>query len=131
MNLAANLGPSFLGGTTVCLVSFAPGFVTAVGLLVFGTAELAGTARGFGALSFAAGFFTGWTFEAGCGASGLSEVFAADEVVGRIILARKESGAAAFCDGRFCWEGCFFKAAGGGPKDVRPLDLLVRLGDRD
>ena len=112
------------------LVSFWVGLETAAGLVIFGATELAtgaGVARGFGTLlSFATGFFMGWVLF-GCGNSGLSAVFAADEVVGRIILERKESGAAAAA-GRLGREGCFFRVDGGGPSDGLPL---VRLGDRD
>lgn len=75
----------------------------------------------------ATGFFTGWA-TLGSGTSGFSAVFAADEVVGRIILARKESGAAAPAAGRLVRDGCFFSFEGGGPSDGL---LLARLGDRD
>ena len=91
--LVACFGASFLIGATTCFVSFGAGLDTAAGLLVFGAVELDdGAGRGFGAAALAMGFFTGCAIF-GSGTSGLSAVFAAEEVVGRIILARKESGA--------------------------------------
>jgi len=49
-------------------------------------------------------------------------VLDADDVVGRIIRFKKESSAGADFD-KLCRDGCFFKAAGGGPRE----GLLVVL----
>lgn len=63
------------------------------------------------------------------GVVGLSAVFDADDVVGRIIRARKPSSAGAL-DGRLCREGCFFNVPGGGPREGLLLPLLSVEGLR-
>jgi len=61
-------------------------------------------------------------------AGAFSAVLDAEEVVGRIIRARKPSSAGAvFCD-RFGLDGCFFKSFGGGPREGRCVALLRVAG---
>jgi hypothetical protein len=76
------------------------------------------------------------------GVSGFSAVLLADEVVGLIILARKESSAGGGWCGKLVLDACFLIAAGGGPRDglLEPLFKvegfragapLALLGERD
>lgn len=80
------------------------------------------------------------------GVVAFSAVLDAEDVVGRIIRAKKPSSAGAVC-GRLCLDDCFFSCEGGGPRDGRLCDwlsvdglrvrdfgavaVLARLGDRD
>jgi len=99
----------------------------------------------FGGPSLVAGLFTDCALFGGV-KGGFSAVFEAEEVVGRIILAKKPSSAGAVCCGRLCRDVCFFNAAGGGPSDglldpgfkvdgfrvrVDFAVVLARLGERD
>ena len=81
----------------------------------------------FGSPSLVAGRFTDCDLFGGV--NGLSAVFDAEDVVGRIIRARKESSAGAL-DGRLCREGCFFNAPGGGPREGLLLPLFSVEGLR-
>lgn len=48
-----------------------------------------------------------------------SAVFEAEDVVGRIMRAKKPSSAGAL-GGRLCLDGCFFSCEGGGPSEGLP-----------